>query len=209
MSAGRVLAQEHQPMLRGHAESLAPMVQRIMLRAGMEFGALQRVAVTTGPGTFTGQRIGLSFARALGVALKIPVAGITTLEVMAAEALSAIPAATWAIAAADAKREEIYLAASAAGGCLLIAPQLIPLAALAPIISAVAGLYGGSPALAGTATQLVKALLESTGYYPEDSGVRQPNAVFLALLAQKAPQVEAARPLYLRPPDAKLPGPAK
>ena len=206
VSGGRVLSHEHQPMLRGHAESLAPMVQRVMLRAGIEFRALQRIAVTTGPGTFTGQRVGLAFARALGVALKIPVAGITTLEVMAAEALSAFPAAAWAIAAADARREEIYLAAYTVGGKLLIAPQLAPLVEIGIVVSTTAGQYGFSPVLAGTAAQLTKPLLKSAGYYPQDSNVLQPSAVFLALLSGQLAQVDTARPLYLRPPDAKPSG---
>ena len=195
-------------MLRGHAESLAPMVQRIMLHAGMEFQALQRIAVTTGPGTFAGLRVGLAFARALGAGLRIPVAGITTLEVMAAEALAINSAPAWAIVTADAKREEIYLAACAAGGRLLVAPQVVALAEMGMTVSAVAGQYGVSPALAGTAAHLAKPLLESIGYRPEDSGVRQPNAIFLAMLAQGLQQVDTARPLYLRPPDAKLPGEA-
>ena len=91
LSDGHVLSQEHELMLRGHAEALAPMVQRVMTAAGISFRALQRVGVTTGPGTFTGQRVGLAFARALGVALKVPVVGTTTLHAMAEEALTKAP----------------------------------------------------------------------------------------------------------------------
>jgi tRNA threonylcarbamoyladenosine biosynthesis protein TsaB len=206
VSGDQVLAQEHEPMLRGHAESLAPMVQRIMLRAGMEFRALERIAVTTGPGTFTGQRVGLAFARALGVALKIPVAGITTLEVMTEEALTRLPAATWSIAAADAKRREIYLASTAAGGKFLIEPQLIALADLETVVSGIAIQYGFAPVLAGTAAGLAESVLTPVGYRPQDSGVRQPSAVFLAALAARTSDIKSAKPLYLRPPDAKPAG---
>ena len=74
------LAADHQDMKRGHAEALAPMVQRVFRAAHKHPGDVARVAVTTGPGTFTGVRIGLSFARAFGLARHIPVLGLDTLQ---------------------------------------------------------------------------------------------------------------------------------
>lgn len=192
-------------MLRGHAEALAPMVQRVMKQAGMEFRSLQRVAVTTGPGTFTGQRVGLAFARALALALKIPAIGISTLEVMAAEALDRFPDRRWAISVADAKRGEIYLAAAAPAGELLIAPQLLPCEEAGTAVSVVAGKFGSAPVLAGTAATEVRKHLVQMGYSPTDSEVRQPTAAFVALTCEHLPDTRSARPLYLRPPDAKLP----
>src|SRR5580704_978202 len=73
---------------RGHAEALAPMVQETMREAEIAFADLDRLAVTTGPGTFTGQRVGLAFMRGLRLALKKPLAGITTLDAMAAAAMA-------------------------------------------------------------------------------------------------------------------------
>ena len=78
-SAARVLAAEQQLMARGHAEALPPMVARVMEKAGITYADLGRIAVTTGPGTFTGIRVGLSFARALGLARNIKVLGINTM----------------------------------------------------------------------------------------------------------------------------------
>ncbi len=69
---GDVLAEEWRAMERGHAEALAPMADTLMRRAGVSFAALERLAVTTGPGTFAGQRVGLAFMRALALALKKP-----------------------------------------------------------------------------------------------------------------------------------------
>jgi tRNA threonylcarbamoyladenosine biosynthesis protein TsaB len=69
---GQVLAEEWRAMERGHAEALAPMADLLMRRAGVPFAALDRLAVTTGPGTFAGQRVGLAFMRALALALKKP-----------------------------------------------------------------------------------------------------------------------------------------
>ena len=74
------LAAEQQSMERGQAEALPPMVARVMEKSGIAFGDLGRIAVTTGPGTFTGIRIGLSFARALGLARNIKVVGIDTMK---------------------------------------------------------------------------------------------------------------------------------
>src|ERR1700743_343581 len=78
----KILFHHFEEMARGHAEALPPMVQAAM--AGIAFESLDRLAVTTGPGTFTGQRVGLAFMRGLRVALKKPLIGITTLEAMAA-----------------------------------------------------------------------------------------------------------------------------
>ena len=75
-----VLAEEHQDLERGHAEILAPMVKRVLAAAGKTPSEVSRVAVTVGPGTFTGLRIGLSFARAFGLARRIPVVGLDTLH---------------------------------------------------------------------------------------------------------------------------------
>lgn len=82
---GGVLAHESVPMQRGQAEHLAPMVRAVLARAGVEFNALERIAVTTGPGSFTGLRVGLAFARGMALALGIPVIGLSTLEVLALE----------------------------------------------------------------------------------------------------------------------------
>src|ERR1700692_4915215 len=82
-----VLAHRLERMERGHAERLAPMVREVMEEAGTGFAALDRLGVTTGPGTFTGQRVGIAFMRGLRLALQRPLAGITTLESMLAAAV--------------------------------------------------------------------------------------------------------------------------
>ncbi len=75
----KILAEECERMERGHAEALPPMVARVMAASGLIYKNLNRIAVTTGPGTFTGIRIGLSFARALGLSLKLEVVGVNSL----------------------------------------------------------------------------------------------------------------------------------
>jgi tRNA threonylcarbamoyladenosine biosynthesis protein TsaB len=203
LSDGRVLSHEHRDMARGHAEALAPMVEDVMRRAGCAFSDVDRIGVTTGPGTFAGQRVGLAFARALALALKKPAIGVTTLDVMAAEALSRAGAPSWAIAAADAKRGEIYLGARNASGSLL-EPVLVALPEAPARLASLVDDNGPAVTLAGTAAEALAPLLTNTA--PTDSLVRQPDAIFVARLAAIAPAGPSPKPLYLRPPDAKLPG---
>ncbi|WP_262692200.1 tRNA (adenosine(37)-N6)-threonylcarbamoyltransferase complex dimerization subunit type 1 TsaB [Kordiimonas aestuarii] len=84
VNAGGVLASRTEAIGRGHAERLLPMLDELFDEAGLGYDALTRVAVTTGPGTFTGLRIGLSVARGLGLSLGVPVLGVTSLMALAA-----------------------------------------------------------------------------------------------------------------------------
>lgn len=199
-----VLAHEGVEMVRGHAEALAPMVERVMLEAGVAFAALDRLAVTTGPGTFTGQRVGLAFMRAAALALKKPLIGVTTLETMAAEALARAPA-PWALAVADAKRGEVYIGALSADGRPVLDAALVP-AETAIITAADLAKRMGPPVLAGTGADGMLGALQARGIAAIDSLVRQPDAVFVARLAARKPIPSSPpKPLYLRAPDAKLP----
>lgn len=205
LSDGQTLAHEHRAMLRGHAEALAPMVEDLMRQARIGFAALDRIGITTGPGTFTGQRVGLAFTRGLRLALNRPAIGVTTLEVMAEEALhkQQVP---WALAVADAKRGEVYLGARSAKGETLLAPELVPTESVSAHVAALARMHGPLFALAGTAAESIAPMLVHGGLQPVDSLVRQPDAVFVARLAAQASIGPPPKPLYLRAPDAKLPG---
>src|SRR5262249_52339341 len=159
------------------------MVDRVMKACGASFSEIDRIAVTTGPGTFTGQRVGLAFARALALALKRPAIGVTTLDAMAAEALSKTNTAPWSIAAADAKRGEIYLGARIAEKSLL-APILVPLADAVPQLAPLIEHNGKIVVLCGTAADMLKPLLQKAGVDPTDSTLRQPDAVWVARLSE-------------------------
>lgn len=204
LDQGRVRARAFELMPRGHAEALAPMVEHVMREAGLDFKALERLGVTTGPGTFTGQRVGLAFMRGLALTLKRPLVGVTTLDVMAAEALERT-GASFAVACADARRGEIYLGACSRAGTT-IAPEVLALGEAAMRVSLVAKTTERI-ALAGTAAEIFAPLLATRGFETHDSGVRQPDAVFVAKLTMReAKPKDAPAPLYLRAPDAKLPG---
>src|ERR1051326_3399635 len=77
-TASGKLTSESLPMVRGHAEALMPLIGRVMKAADVAFSALDRIAVTTGPGSFTGLRVGIAAARGIGLAATKPVVGLTT-----------------------------------------------------------------------------------------------------------------------------------
>src|SRR5262245_65992584 len=81
---GGILASESLPMTRGHAEAVMPLIARVMDGAGIEFRELDRIAVTIGPGSFTGLRVGISAARGIALAAGKPAIGLTTLAAFAA-----------------------------------------------------------------------------------------------------------------------------
>jgi tRNA threonylcarbamoyladenosine biosynthesis protein TsaB len=190
-----VLSHRFEPMERGHAERLAPMVEEVMREANSEFGSLDRLAVTIGPGTFTGQRVGLAFMRGLRVALNRPLIGVTTLAAMAAQA-KAETGAAFAIALHDARRGEVYIEIENRLAASLLASD--------DAIATVREVSGNSLiALAGTAASRVCDALAINFLL---SSVRQPDAVWVARLAATAEgPVGPPHPLYLRAPDAKLP----
>lgn len=189
-----VLAHRWQAMERGHAEALAPMVEAVM--QGQDVACLDRLAVTVGPGTFTGQRVGLSFMRGLGLALNRPLTGITSLEAMAAAAC-AETGLTRAAAIHDARRDEAYLSLAENGAAS--PPRVL---AFAEAIRAIRDF--GPCALAGTGASAAR---EGLGDGFRLSAIRQPDALFVARLAALCPVSGAPpAPLYLRAPDAKLPG---
>lgn len=193
----RILAHRFEVMERGHAEALAPMVEDAMNAAGLSFAALDRLAVTTGPGTFTGQRVGLAFMRGLRVALGKPLIGVTTLSAMAHQAMAETGLGT-AAALHDARRDEVYLEIA---GAVSTEPAILPFEDAIAVLARLSGKI----ALAGTAASAAQARLPHSVL----SSVRQPDAVWVARLARTAPATDAPpKPLYLRPPDAKLPAQA-
>jgi tRNA threonylcarbamoyladenosine biosynthesis protein TsaB len=193
----RLIAHIFEPMERGHAERLAPMVDEAMKQACVEFSALERLAVTVGPGTFTGQRVGLAFMRGLRLALHIPLTGVTTLEAMAMAAMAETGSAK-AAAIHDARRAEAYLLLRN-GETVVQSPVVLAFADAEARISAF-----GACALAGTGAASAHEKLSSDFAL---STIRQPDALWVARLAQRYPvRADAPGPLYLRAPDAKLPG---
>ena len=202
-----LLREDYQDMATGHAEALLPMIERLMAAAEFRFADLTRLAVTVGPGSFTGVRIGLSAARGFKLALGLPVATRTSLTVLAAraEALLAggqfgvMRAGSALVACMDARGGHIYAETFGAGlGEPLTAAALWTPADLA------SRLHGRRIVAVGSGGALLAAAVANQG--GEATAVLQalqPHARHLALLADTAPLNGCLDPLYLRDTDAK------
>jgi tRNA threonylcarbamoyladenosine biosynthesis protein TsaB len=188
---GEVRAHASEVMARGHQERLAPMVERVMAQAGLAFDRLDRIGVTVGPGSFTGLRVGVAFAKGLGAALAVPAVGVGSLEALAAEADGLV------FAAIDARRDQLYLQGFEAGRPLM-APDVLPVETAA---ARLAELAGGRPlTLVGSGAPLLADVAPGARRLaPEGADARH-----VARLAAGKPATPL-RPLYLRAPDARLP----
>jgi tRNA threonylcarbamoyladenosine biosynthesis protein TsaB len=194
LDGARVVASAREVMARGHQERLAPMARDVMVEAGLAFDRLDRIAVTVGPGSFTGLRVGIAFAKGLALALDKPTVGIGTLEALAAEASGLV------FPAIDARRGQLYLQACEDGRALMAPDALTAEVAAARI----AELSQGRPfTLVGSGAALLTDLAPSATVI-EAQGA---DARHVARLAQ-ARTPGPLKPLYLRAPDAKLPAQA-
>ena len=109
LSGEQVLAEESAPMLRGQAEHLVPMIARAMSAAGLGFGALDLIAVTLGPGAFTGVRIGIATAQGLALATGVPALGLGSFEAVAAAVPAALLEYRALVVAIESRRDELFL----------------------------------------------------------------------------------------------------
>lgn len=206
MDGEGVLVSSFEPRTRGHAEALMPLLETMLAEAALGFADLDALAVTIGPGTFTGLRVGLAAARGLALARALPLVGVTTLEAVAEPA--GAEADEIAIALFDARRDEVYMQAFASS----LAPLTPPL--LVGLDEAVAHLPEGKAVLVGTGAELLAPRLEAAGRPFRLSPAKpQPDAQAvgrIALARIAAQGIGAFRvapePLYIRAPDAKLPG---
>ena len=193
-ASGEVLSHRRELMERGQAEVLPDMVDAVMMEVGDPYDVLAVVAATRGPGSFTGVRIGLSFARALAATLEIPITSMTTLEAIARN-VAHNPERLPIAAIIDARREEVYMQAFDADFEPLTEARLVA------VREAPSHLPPGPCLLVGTGAALLKD--EERGRVPADADPL-PDAAVVALHAPVEPMpTEPPEPLYLRPPDAK------
>jgi tRNA threonylcarbamoyladenosine biosynthesis protein TsaB len=188
---GRVLASASEPMTRGHQERLALLVGEVMTAADAAFSQLDRIGVTVGPGSFTGLRVGLAFAKGLALALERPCVGVGTLPALAASA----GVAGFQAAAVDAGRGHVYLQIFENGAPLMAPDSLTYAHAAARLME----LYsGGAGALIGPGAHLLEGVVKDLAL------IQIPTAdpAAIARLAAASP-LAPPRPLYLRAPDAK------
>ena len=196
---GEILARRFTPMARGQSEALVPMIVAVMAEAGVNYSDLSLIGVTVGPGAFTGVRIGLATARAMGLAADRPVAGVLTTEAIAHNVPEAQRQGRTVLVTVDAKRADVFVQPFDAG----LAP-LGPVRGLLP--EAVPELGYAAPVLVGDGAERVlphmpDAVLADAVGWPDA-------AVVAAVLARTWPEGRALapEPVYLRPPDVTLPG---
>lgn len=196
-----VLAERSEVATNRHGELLAPLVGDVLRTAGVARSGLGAVAVGLGPGPFTGLRVGIVTAAALGDALAIPVYGVCSLDALACRHRGDGPYAV----ATDARRRQLYWAAYDAQGTRLDGPHVDVPAAVVTALRA-----DGVTRIAGAGALLHRAQLD--GLTVTDASA-YPRAADVAALA--APRARAGEPgdllepLYLRRPDAVPPGPRK
>jgi tRNA threonylcarbamoyladenosine biosynthesis protein TsaB len=192
---GETLAARSEATARGHQERLAPMARDLMDAAGLKFDALDRIGVTVGPGSFTGLRVGLAFAKGLAFALQRPCIGVGALEALAASLEDSGPR----VAVIDAGRGRVYIQLFD-GAASLSGPDVLPVeVATARLIEVYAA---RDVALTGPGADLVAHALP--GAFVQTRLAPDPRAV--ARLAATAPPAPP-RPLYLRPPDVTAKAP--
>jgi tRNA threonylcarbamoyl adenosine modification protein YeaZ len=173
-----------------HGEMLAPGIERVLAEAGASAADLTGIAVGVGPGPFTGLRVGLVTARTLALVREIPVHGVCSLDILAAEAIDR--GIEEFVVATDARRKEVYLA-SYAGGRRVHGPQVLKpedAATEALVVGRGGSLY--------------------TDDFPNTTGPEHPSAgVLCDVVLRRRFEIVGPEPLYLRRPDAAEPGKPK
>lgn len=197
----RAVAELYEELQSGHAERLMPMIAELLEGAGMTVMELQRVAVTLGPGSFTGVRTGVSAARAFRLAAGVEVVGVTSLALLAHRAFDMVGAAAAGrqlLVAVDARRDRLYV-------------QLFGNGALDPIggprdvtaDEALALLAEGGALVAGSGAGVVAAAAGSRACVEVVAASLEARASDLVDLAASLAPLEHVAPIYIRPPDAK------
>lgn len=202
-SGGEVVVRRFSAMARGQSERLVPMIGEVMAEWGGGFEKLDALAVTTGPGGFTGVRIGLATARGLALARGLPLIGVSSFEVAAAAATAEERAGRHVVAVLDSKRNEVFAQLFEAGLAEAGPPLELAVAALAE------ALPSGPLVVTGDAAAAAAGALKAAGRREVVTAAAAGPADAAVLAARAALRDPAAagpvRPVYLRPPDVTPP----
>jgi tRNA threonylcarbamoyladenosine biosynthesis protein TsaB len=193
-----IVANETLALSRGHAEALMPLIARVMDRACVEFNQLDRIAVTVGPGSFTGLRVGIAAARGIALAAAKPAVGLSTLASLAAPYIAGDDTLA-VVSAIDARHGNVYLQVFGPGGRTLVAPRI------APLREALMASMTSRTRLVGSGALAIAALWPKAAEPPVlVDGRGAPDIDWVARLGAAATTAHGSpKPLYLRAPDAK------
>jgi tRNA threonylcarbamoyladenosine biosynthesis protein TsaB len=190
---GKTMAARSVVAERGHAQLLIPLLSELLDEAGLAFGDIDRFAVTTGPGSFTGIRVALAAAHGLALGTGKPIVGVTVFEALAA-ATRTIP--TRLLAAIDSRRAELFVQLFDPAGKPLAGPAMLPPEAIPEWAGP------GELTLTGDAAELVAPHLAGMIDNPPESWAAQVDPAIVARLAEGRPVGPPPAPFYLRAPDA-------
>jgi tRNA threonylcarbamoyladenosine biosynthesis protein TsaB len=193
--ADRELGRSVRDIGKGHAEVLMDVIGEALVAAGVSYADLGAIAVAVGPGSFTGIRVGVSVARALALAERIPAAGVSTLEALAFEARGSFGEKP-VLSAIEGGRDGIYAAIYDGFGKIIYAPVVTDLETLA-------GLAADAAVVAGTAARRVADAAPANGLLIGPEGATADIAAYARIALAKGFAGGKPRPLYLRAPDAK------
>lgn len=194
--AGRELGRSVRDIGKGHAEALVPVMAGALADAGCDYPDLDAIAVATGPGSFTGVRIGVAAARGLALALDIPAAGVTTLAAMARDARSVFPARI-CLSVLDAKRGELYVAIHDAEGGVIEAPMITDAARAATLAR------DHRAVLTGSGAGLVAEVGGGDLFQIAGEGRTGDIAAYAACAVALGFSRQKPKPVYLRGADAR------
>lgn len=189
-NSDEILAEVTENIGRGHAERLMAVVDLTLAKAGLALSAVERLAITIGPGSFTGIRVGVAAARGFALSLEVPAIGVSTLAVLAAHKRGEASDQP-VLAVMDAKRGEVYAQSFGADGTAQSEPTVLPVAEAAAFAADFSGTVTGSAA----------PLLRGEDLSGEPD--RFPISIVARLAARAEPDGGSPSPLYLRGPDAK------
>ncbi|MCV9962434.1 tRNA (adenosine(37)-N6)-threonylcarbamoyltransferase complex dimerization subunit type 1 TsaB [Pararhizobium sp. BT-229] len=191
-AAETVLASAGADIGRGHAEQLMAFIDQALTESGKALADVSRVAVTIGPGSFTGIRVGVAAARGFALALSVPSVGVSTLASLAGSASKKHPGLP-VLVAMDAKRDELYCQIFEADGSPRTEAQIVELDEAKRIFADFHGIICGSATRHLTDTPL--------------RDVAEVDAVDIGTVARLGAAADPAQgkpsPLYLRGPDVK------
>jgi tRNA threonylcarbamoyl adenosine modification protein YeaZ len=181
---------------KGHAEILMDVIGEALAAADIAFAGLGALAVSIGPGSFTGVRVGVSVARGLALALKIPAAGVSTLEALAFEARE-LTGDKPVLTVIDGGRDGIYAAVYDSFGKIAYAPLVAQLDKIAELA------VDGVTVLAGSAARRVAERIPSRSFLFGPQLPTADIATYARVALERGFTGDKPRPLYLRAPDAK------
>jgi tRNA threonylcarbamoyl adenosine modification protein YeaZ len=204
LQSGQVLSSTSEDIGRGHAEILMGRIDICLEQSGHTFRDIKRVIATTGPGSFTGVRVGLSCARAIALALAVPVIGVSNLQACASYAAKLSGNTKSSIGVLlDARRDEIYFQRFANGNEFDL-PKII---SFDDISTDHGQILSGVEMICGDGVGKLEKLLESLGERKEFEIPHlmssAPIEIISALGRRATPAKSRPVPLYLRKPDAK------